>query len=52
MRSLLKELLANLDGDTNWLTGSERVSRLFTGLAKLGGTILVVYLVVRLFRRR
>jgi len=52
MRSLLKDLLANLEGDTNWLTDSERVSRLFTGLARLGGTILVVYLIVRFFRRR
>ena len=52
MRSLLKDLLANLEGDTNWLTDSERVSRLFTGLAKLGGTILVVYVIVRFFRRR
>jgi hypothetical protein len=53
VRSLLKELLATLQGDTNWLTEKERDERMATGLWRLLVTItVVVYLIHKLRRKR
>jgi len=60
---LLRTLLANLEGESNWtsgggvlpsgrLTETERWSRLFTGIGKMVGVIVVVLLIARTVSRR
>jgi len=61
-KELLKYLLVNLDGESNWrpdgsvsppglLTPTERVSRLATGLGRMILTIVIVLLIVRSIRK-
>jgi hypothetical protein len=42
LRSVLRTVLATLDGQTNWLTTDERINRGATGIAKMAITIAVL----------
>jgi hypothetical protein len=46
LRSYLAFMLDNLQGESNWLGGSERVGRLVIGLVKLGGFLVVVAVII------
>jgi hypothetical protein len=50
-RDVLDEVLAGVEGKSNWLSGSERSSRLLTGLLRLAIVIAVIVIIVRLLRR-
>lgn len=46
LQSILKSVLKSLEGQTNWLTGEQRASKLGTGITKLAIAIGVVLLIV------
>jgi hypothetical protein len=56
IREYLRFVLANLDGESNWLTGSERIAKLAGGLLGLGlfvgFIVLVIYYFVRTSRKK
>lgn len=45
LRSILRSVLGNLDGQTNWLNTEQRVGRMSRGLGQLAGTIGVLTVV-------
>jgi hypothetical protein len=47
----LREIVANTDGESNWLTDGERSYRLGYGLGRLLGVLAIVGLVIWLIRK-
>lgn len=52
LRKVLRSILANLDGETNWLTNRQRAKGITEGIMSITITIAVVVVVWRAVRKR